>query len=197
MNLEAIYFISQVVAAAAVVGSLVFVGIQIRQSNRFARAQGNAARAQGIGEFQWRMTEPEFATLFRKGGALSAPMTDVERDRYLFTVVRLVQGFEEFHEAHASGMLGDTQWKQTFNAYTGFMRQPGFRIGYRLYRTTKETSPAITVLDELLEKAEGTEPVDLSVVWTALAERELEFIRKAQAAQSDLDELLEQTGEID
>lgn len=37
MNLEAIYFVSQVVASVALVGSLVFVGMQIRAQVRQSR----------------------------------------------------------------------------------------------------------------------------------------------------------------
>ena len=45
MNLEAVYFISQVIAAVALVGSLIFVGIQIRQSSHQTRLNTQAIRA--------------------------------------------------------------------------------------------------------------------------------------------------------
>jgi hypothetical protein len=39
MGLEQIYYVSGIVAAFAVVGSLVYLGIQVRQSNALSRAQ--------------------------------------------------------------------------------------------------------------------------------------------------------------
>ena len=45
MTLEAIYFLSQVVAAVALVCSLIFVGIQIRQSSIQTRLNTQAVRA--------------------------------------------------------------------------------------------------------------------------------------------------------
>lgn len=46
MTLEALYFISQVIAAVALVGSLIFVGLQIRESRKQAEHAERTARAQ-------------------------------------------------------------------------------------------------------------------------------------------------------
>lgn len=45
MTLEAIYFISQILAAGAIFGSLVFVGLQVRQSTEQAKKNEEALRA--------------------------------------------------------------------------------------------------------------------------------------------------------
>ena len=65
MTLEAIYFISQIIAALAIVASLVFVGIQIRQNTKATRAASafevnrmfgvvNVTAAQNIDESMFR-----------------------------------------------------------------------------------------------------------------------------------------------
>ena len=82
---------------------------------------------------------------------------------------------------HQSGMVGDAQWRQTRNAYTHFMLQPGFRVGYRIYRQLSETSPALDVLDEILRQSEGREQPDFGLAWDTLMKMELEAIDDRKA----------------
>ena len=48
MTLEAFYFIAQIIAAVAIVGSLIFVGLQIRANTREQRFQRAHERAQRV-----------------------------------------------------------------------------------------------------------------------------------------------------
>jgi hypothetical protein len=48
MSLEQIYLVSQIVSAAAIVASLVFVGLQIRQSDKLALAQTYQMRSDAL-----------------------------------------------------------------------------------------------------------------------------------------------------
>ncbi|MFN2100459.1 hypothetical protein [Altererythrobacter sp. MF3-039] len=52
MNLEAVYFISQAIAAVALVGSLVFVGVQLRLSRKMERASAQREVLVRVAEWQ-------------------------------------------------------------------------------------------------------------------------------------------------
>ena len=54
MNLEAIYYIGQTVAVVAIILSLIFVGVQIKQNTEQTRVQ-NSAHLQGRFDDLWRM----------------------------------------------------------------------------------------------------------------------------------------------
>ena len=54
MTLEAIYYITQIIAVIAVVTSLIFVGLQVRQNTKQTRVQ-NSAHLQGRFDDLWRM----------------------------------------------------------------------------------------------------------------------------------------------
>ena len=54
MNLETIYYIGQTVAVVAIILSLIFVGIQIKQNTEQTRVQ-NSAHLQGRFDDLWRM----------------------------------------------------------------------------------------------------------------------------------------------
>ena len=151
MNLEAVYFVSQVIAAVALVGSLIFVGIQIRQNTSMHRAYGNAARMAVLRENLAMLLDKDHAELFFAGSTLERELTESERARFLLSVVQYVVAFFEVHTMHAAGMIGPSQWAQTQNAASYYMSLPGFRAAYRLYRTNKYPHPGFEWFDDLLQ----------------------------------------------
>ena len=78
MTLEELYYISQIIAVVAIIGSLVAIYFQQRQTNKIARAQ----ITQGVSvNFQGTMRElmtPELALIFRKVMFEPAPLTPAE-----------------------------------------------------------------------------------------------------------------------
>ncbi|PHS22624.1 MAG: hypothetical protein COA85_11120 [Robiginitomaculum sp.] len=91
MTLEEIYFIGQTVAVVAILASLVFVGLQVRQSNRAAVQANRLARADmsertmrffgdTMGEL---MRHPELAAAFRKVMFDDTKLTPVELTQIL------------------------------------------------------------------------------------------------------------------
>ena len=81
MPLEDLYFISQIVAAVAIVASLIFVGLQLRQSDKTQRAlmhQARADRSVGVAQL---MSDPDVAQLLSK----------VARGEKLFSAAEIFQ----------------------------------------------------------------------------------------------------------
>ena len=57
MTLEAVYFLSQIVAAAVIVASLLFVGLQLRQSDKTQRALVHQSTVQRTIALNQRLTD--------------------------------------------------------------------------------------------------------------------------------------------
>lgn len=57
MTLEDFYFISQIVAVLAIIGSLIFVGIQIRQNTRATRAASHHAVSNSLNDMNRMFAE--------------------------------------------------------------------------------------------------------------------------------------------
>jgi hypothetical protein len=57
MNLEEIYYISQIVAVVGILGSLIFVGVQIRQNTRATRAASHNAVSNSLNEINRMFAE--------------------------------------------------------------------------------------------------------------------------------------------
>ncbi|MFN2100460.1 hypothetical protein [Altererythrobacter sp. MF3-039] len=124
MNLEAIYFISQVVAAVALVGSLVFVGIQIREARKQAEHAERTAKAQVFQQItdayrleatKWT-SQPDIYRIVLEGRPLDA-VTQEERTRLaglFFSSMHLAQNI---YFQHKSGLLPD----RAYRSYIAFL----------------------------------------------------------------------------
>jgi type II secretory pathway pseudopilin PulG len=83
MTLEELYYISQIIAVIAIIGSLVAIYFQQAQTNKIARAQiTQNASASFQGAMRELMT-PELAPIFRKVMFERAPLTPVETTQIL------------------------------------------------------------------------------------------------------------------
>jgi hypothetical protein len=83
VTLEEVYYISQIVAVVAIIGSLVAIYFQQSQTNKIARAQ----ISQGVSvNYQGTLREvmdPELAAIFRKVMFEHAPLTPLESTQIL------------------------------------------------------------------------------------------------------------------
>ena len=78
MTLEEIYFISQTIAAVAVIASLVYLALQTRQAAKNSRAAMHESRAATELHHIDTMTDREFHPIWAKGNAAAADMSDAE-----------------------------------------------------------------------------------------------------------------------
>ena len=118
MNWGAIAAISQTVGSLAVVVSLIYVAVQIRQNTALAQTQyhGNAINA--VARFQdWKAANPENARIFRQGMMDFRSITLDERIMLDGVLTDLVLMFKDILEAHGRGFADIA----TYEAWKGFI----------------------------------------------------------------------------
>ena len=97
--LDRIHKIAEIVAAFAIVGSLIFVGIQIRQVAENRRNEARLNREAKIVEGMEKLSQFESGELWRRCGIADPDVTDGEWSRYYFGVGSLlVSTRARFHE---------------------------------------------------------------------------------------------------
>ncbi|WP_339743422.1 hypothetical protein [uncultured Maricaulis sp.] len=102
MTLESIYYIGQTVSVIAILGSLVFVGIQVRharlqteQANTLARAEMSQSAGLKMLELldSWYQTK-ESAEFMHRALRTDAPLSRAEKQRFGGRLVTLFSGIE-------------------------------------------------------------------------------------------------------
>ncbi len=96
MSLEQILYVSQVIGSLAVIGSLVFVGVQLRQNTRAVRASTSQAHSTMYHEIVASVIESgEVANIWRRGLAQPDSLGPDELVRF----IAFASSFFRFYEA--------------------------------------------------------------------------------------------------
>ena len=98
MTLDQIAIVSQIVAAVGVIGSLIFVGLQVRQSNRMMRdgaIRHHAERIQSISRALFDSSD--LAGIWLKGGDDLDKLSPEERVRFINLYLYVLRVWEQLH----------------------------------------------------------------------------------------------------
>lgn len=131
MNLEAIYFISQVIAAAALVASLIFVGLQVRAGMAQSRHAERTARAQVHQEIaeSYRQMALEWVRYpqmykFMIMGAKTQDMSEEQRQVFGGLYFPTMQMGENIYYQHRNGLLDDDQYETYLGHLSRLLKSP-------------------------------------------------------------------------
>jgi len=128
INWQALQAISETLGLIVVVGSLVFVGFEVRQSVKATRAATMNNIMGSWGEVYRGFSETEnVAEIIWRGVQDHAALSEVEQWRYSLQIAGL---FHNFHNAHYQWKIGaydDGAWSAQAEFLTNLLSLPGVR----------------------------------------------------------------------
>lgn len=142
MSLEDVYFISQIVAAVAILFSLVFVALQLRQNTeqlrRSQRAYVNTFEATGSGFVQNVMltlaTDEKLSELVSRGRLGLSNLSEAEQARFGYYLLASLQHVQFAYIAYRNGSSDDDIWRGHAGTLSPLLRSPGVRDWWRKRR---------------------------------------------------------------
>ena len=137
MTLEALYYISQIVAVAAVLASLIFVGIQIRQNTE----QAKAAAAQSVYEnyaslYMWASEDLDRARIGIKGFKDIDSLSDEENAIFMGTWMAQFSYVQSAFYLWQDGSLKEEIWRTMETTLTTLLTTPGGKAFWQRRRST-------------------------------------------------------------
>ena len=137
MNWEAISAIGEIIGAGAVVLSLVYVAVQIRQNTNTLRGAAAAEAVAAIREWNSRIVDdPAINAIFMKGVEGMTNLSPEEKARFVPLMFNLFKTFEHLHYQYARGALAPEIWAGWEVAAKGYLTSPGCMEYYRERRAT-------------------------------------------------------------
>lgn len=135
MNLQDIYYLSQVGAAIALVGSLIFVGVQVRQASNEAKRSSQATRAASAYDANktWALAnidiakDPELAALVSKmfdDKNEVGDFSESELARVHFLIRAMLQIWSSHYLLVKEGILPQSYWDDWSGFATRFRKIP-------------------------------------------------------------------------
>ncbi len=132
MSLADIANLSQIVASIAVVASLIYLAVQVGQSERNQRAMIQQGRADRATAGAFVLAGPEMASVFRKGMAGDPALTAGEFDQLLMMFRALLLSGEDSFLQRRAGLLDQRAFDSWTAAARVYMAAPGLRAIWTL-----------------------------------------------------------------
>lgn len=132
MSLEHIFYLSQSIAAVAVIASLLYLAQQVRQAERVQRATMQQGRADRTSQASLATANPELARIFQKGAAGDAELTREEFTQWMLISRALFLSGEDSFLQHQAGMLSDAAFSSYVAGVKFYFSMPGMRVAWKL-----------------------------------------------------------------
>jgi hypothetical protein len=105
LTLEEVFYLSQSIASVAVVGSLIYLGLQVRAADRGQRSIMQQGRADRVSKAALTIATPEMAAVWQKGMDADPTMTRSEVTQWLLMCRSLFLSGEDSFLQHQVGAL--------------------------------------------------------------------------------------------
>ncbi len=132
MNWEAIGAIGEIVGAAAVFISLVYLAGQIRNQNRESRVSAMHDISVGFRDAILPMATEDMASIFVKANEDYDSLTDVEAQRIIIIMGQFFRTWEEAFIQHQEGRLDERSWNAIMKYYIKILGAPAVKRAWDL-----------------------------------------------------------------
>jgi hypothetical protein len=180
MSLATLVNLASVVSSLAVLVSLVYLALQVRQGARNQRSMMDRGRSQQVGDWLQFIAQPDVAQLLLRGHAGDPTLTALECHRYLWSIYPLILHFEDSYYQHRDGMIGDAQYASIIGHLKSRCPSPGFRAIWQHVRSRFPVEFMAFVDDAMRQvPANGNADADWVSAWKARAAAEMQHAGNA------------------
>lgn len=152
MSLSDLVAIGSLVSSLALLASLIYLGVEVRQAGRHARAATGASRADRLVEISLRMAEsPEFADLVSRGRA-GDPLTPLELGRFMSFARMQFWSAEDNYLQFREGLLQHVRFRSFRFSTLGLMRGAGMLAAWEMLRASFDPGFA-AFMDDVADEA--------------------------------------------
>jgi hypothetical protein len=136
MNWDAIGAIAELLGALAVVATLAYLSVQLRQTTASVRATSAMAYTEAMRGVNIAVLEdPELVRLYHTGLANRAALSDDDQRRFDFLIGTLLSAIEQSWKFKQEGVLDAPTWAGQMVTISWLAHQPGFADFWRIWGT--------------------------------------------------------------
>jgi hypothetical protein len=133
VNWEAVNAIAQLVSSLGVIGSLLYLAVQVHRSTRITKLAAQDAASTALREVTRPFAEnPEVGTLWRKGLEDLSSLTPDEKARFFHVAFQFLKAMETIHFHYIYGLMEEQVWRGWRNLYLHYLDSPGLNHYWKL-----------------------------------------------------------------
>jgi hypothetical protein len=153
MTLSDLASIGSLVSGAAVLGSLIYLALQVRQADRNQRALIRHSRVTRGVEIQLARADPGLADAFRRGVQNLDEITQTEVIQFLAQCRAQFLHLEDGFYRHEEGLLNEDAFATTLAGARGFTRIPSARVAWKNYVRAGHAGRFRDFMDDIVARA--------------------------------------------
>jgi hypothetical protein len=179
MNLEQLQCLGNGVSAVAILISLVYLSLQVRQAEKYQRAlmqQGRVARISAAAE---SYAHPAIAEAINRGWDGARDISPLQLRQFSFVCRQLFIGAEDSFLQHQESLLNEAAYRSCLASTKAYLSSPGVRAMWKLTRDWYE--PGFRAFIEQLMKEVRVTPSDGLAQWQAALGEQPAEIRNIRA----------------
>ena len=171
MSLADLASLGSFVSGVAVVVSLLYLGMQVRQAEKNQRALIQQGRAARLADIQLRLAEPSLAATYNKA-TRGEELSVAEIAQFRHSVRAIMVGVEDVFFQHRDGLLPRAAFESTTQSLRTTMASPGRRAMWTLQRNLFERDFQ-AYIDAIVRETPLSRPGDDQAEWNAAVASEL------------------------
>lgn len=165
MTLSDLASIGGLVSSFAVLVSLVYLNLQVRQSDRNQQAQIRQNRSLRLSAQSLELADPAVAEGVAKGMAATVELSAVELVQFSYFARARFFGAEDDFYQHSEGLLDDGDFTNfTRSVRQAFIAAPGLRLAWPMHREAFGTD-FVKFVEDLIASTPLAPPVDALAKW--------------------------------
>lgn len=172
MTLVDLANVAQIAGAIAVIASLIFVGLQIRQNTRVTRATALQMNADYWLNYFTLLADKQFSEVYSKGALGRIELEGGQFGQFFYLCRATFMGCENQHHQYLAGLLD----ADAYRGYEATIREqiadfPGVRAMWQIVRHTYGAE-FVKFLDQQIESVDPHTSGSVQRQWKALMEAE-------------------------
>ena len=141
MTLEQYAYLGEIIAAIAVIASLVYVAREVRQNTNMMRVNN----ADNFVDFNISLTNPvatsrEFGELWAKGWTDFASLDAVDRQRLVVFEWSAISGWHNWFNLRQQSLISDSQWTELTGIFRNLGQRQSIREAWKTFRDIYDKS---------------------------------------------------------
>jgi hypothetical protein len=171
MSLSDLAAIGTIVSSAAVIGSLIYLALQIRQAAANQRGTMHQMRAALSADVMLRIAEGPLCEPFRAGLTGAPDIGEPRFWQYFYAASAILRTTENAFTQFEDGLISEAHFATAKASAQSFLAYPGYRALWQATRASREPSFR-AFMDALQPGASAHNAPDIYARWqTALAEQ--------------------------
>jgi hypothetical protein len=158
--------VASLINSAAVVISLIYLGLQVNQAERNQRASIRHGRATRSVDIILAMSEPSMGEALPKGVAGAEDITPAQFGQFTAIYGAFLASAEDSYLQHGEGLLSDAVFASLRASWAQTLSQPGVRALWRLRRVGFEAG-FVAFMDAIMAEVSVAAAGDFMADWKA------------------------------